>query len=367
MNTSPNNFFEVAIIGGGITGIGLLRDLSLHGVKTALIEKNSFASQTSSQTSKMLHGGIRYLKTLDFDLIAEALQEKEVWLKLLPEYCERKNFYFPLYKKNTPSPFTLNLGLSFYDLLSHFKNRHQMIGSKKLLSIFPTLASQHLLGAGVYSDAIMSDQKLALACLQDALHESCVSTFEHNFLQTVEPASKGFHLTLSSGKKISCAHLVFCTGPFTDKLLENFNFLNWKPRLSLSKGSHLWVSHKIFNMPHPLVLPVDNKRIVFAIPHKEAILLGTTEEKDETFSLEISPAEKIYLQSVWNSYFPAHPLHEEFIVGSFAGIRPLVSEGNKELGLVSRHHQVLRPHPLIHVILGGKYTTFRTMVQETAR
>src|SRR5690606_3845048 len=132
--------FEVVIVGGGINGCGLLRDLALNGVSTLLIEKGDFSSQTSQGSSKMLHGGIRYLENFDFALVQEALEEKNLWLKLTPHLCFERDFYLPLYNYSKYRPFMLRTGLFIYDFLSHFQNRpHDMLSKTETLEKIPSL------------------------------------------------------------------------------------------------------------------------------------------------------------------------------------------------------------------------------------
>src|SRR5690606_15641395 len=143
-----------------------LRDLALNGVSTLLLDKGDFASQTSQSSSKMLHGGIRYLENFDFGLVQEALEEKNLWLKLAPHLCFEREFYLPLYKYSKYPPIFLKAGLILYDFLSHFKNKpHGMLTSREILEIVPSLESKDLTGAGKYYDGVVDDAKLSLECL----------------------------------------------------------------------------------------------------------------------------------------------------------------------------------------------------------
>ena len=140
--------YDVVIVGGGINGCGLLRDLALNGVKALLVDKGDFSSQTSNGSSKMLHGGIRYLENFDFGLVQEALEEKNLWLKLTPHLCFEREFYLPLYRYSKYAPWMLQAGLILYDFLSHFQNRpHAMLSAEETMKTLPSIDPKGLSGA----------------------------------------------------------------------------------------------------------------------------------------------------------------------------------------------------------------------------
>ena len=169
---SISDSYDVAIIGGGIVGAGIFRDLSLHGAKCLLVDKNDFTSQTSQNSSKMLHGGIRYLENLDFELVWEALHEKNLWLRIAPHLCFEKDFHFPVYKDSPKPLWMVRIGLMLYDFLSNFLNKpHSILSPKELHDKFPTLNREKLKGIGVYHDVVVDDAKLTLEVIYDALLE----------------------------------------------------------------------------------------------------------------------------------------------------------------------------------------------------
>jgi glycerol-3-phosphate dehydrogenase len=369
------SYYNTVIIGGGINGIGIFRDLALHGVDTLLCDAYDFCSQTSQSSSKMLHGGIRYLETLDFDLISEALQEKSTWLKLAPGHCYEQDFYLPTYKDSKyPLP-ALWFGLKFYDALSKYKNSSSYtIGRKKTISLFPTLKQESLRGSGVYYDAIVDDIKLGLDCLWDALEEPNASAI--NYLELIRfEKDNDYKLFLrdkltNTVHEVYCKNLSFATGPFTDKLMDQLKVDHWKKLLVPNKGIHLWLKPESINISKPMVLRSRDDRMVFVIPQRNKILVGTTEhliEKVE-FNNTASQQEVTYLLGVLNSYFPKSQVAQNSILSTFAGIRPLVLEPNqKDISKISRKHIVVRPFENCYALLGGKYTTFRVMAQDVAK
>ncbi len=324
----------------------------------------------------MLHGGIRYLETYDFDLVKEALEEKNLWLQLAPEYCHEEMFTFPIYKDSPRPLIMLRAGLFLYDLLSHWQNSpHKVYSPKEVLALHPHLKKEGLVGAGLYADAVVDDKGLGIACVEDALLHPNQHVSENTELLALEPQGDSWqarvkvHATQKE-ELIIAKELIFCLGPFTDQVLSKIPCIPWHPILLPSRGSHLWVSNDKLKSKSPLVLQDRGNRIVFVIPHEDKTLIGTTEEEapNNFFDLEISQSEEQYLIDLVNSYYPESKLTKDDIIGSFAGVRPLVREENEiNRGKTARYHKVYWPYSNASVIVGGKYTTFRRMVQESVR
>jgi len=368
--------YDVIIVGGGINGCGLFRDLALNGAKTLLIDKGDFSSQTSQGSSKMLHGGIRYLENLDFGLVKEALEEKNLWLRLTPHLCFEREFYLPLYRYSKHAPWMLQLGLYLYDFLSHFQNKpHAWLGAEDALKKMPSLDSKGLKGAGKYFDGIVDDAKLALECLYDGLIEEGNEALNYHEVIKTTQLQNGYQVDIKdlfTGQIFSntCEYLVFTTGPFTDTLLPKLN-IPWTPQLVPSKGIHLWLKPGTIKTEGSVVLTTKDNRVVFVIPQRDSILVGTTETQvcEEIFNIQAQEKEINYLLNVLQQYFPHASIDRDSIISTFAGVRPLAKEesSNQNLGKVSRHHKIYRPTSHSYVMIGGKYTTFRRMTQELAQ
>ncbi len=366
-----NSSYPYVIIGGGITGIGIFRDLSLHQESCLIVEQKTFMSQTSSKSSKMLHGGLRYLKNLEFGLVQEALRERNLWERLTPQYCQRQNFFFPVYQKSAYAAWEIKLGIWLYSKLAREKS-FPFLKKHELLAQCPQLNSQGLKGAGVYQDIIVDDYGLGLACLQAALNVPKAHALEGHELTRVEFLSdSSFQLTFQNqqGQKlqVKAQELIFATGPFTDQLFQKLSFDFWQPRLAPTAGAHLWLPFKKLPLKNPLVLPAQDDRVFFVIPHgQEKILVGTTERTihGNFFDLKAQASEIEYLLKNLNLYFPTQNFSLRDIQTSYAGIRPLVLEGKKSSSKISREHKIFHPQPHLHVILGGKYTTFRSMASD---
>jgi len=368
--------YDAVVIGGGIVGSAIFRDLSLHNLNTLLIDKYDFSSQTSHRSSKMLHGGIRYLENLDFELISEALNEKNLWIKLAPHLCYEKPFYLPIFKNSKQSLWKISIGLKVYDFLSSFNNTpHKILNKKTIINNFKHLKSNQLKGAGLYYDGIVNDSKLNLEVIYDGLLNSHSKAQNYTEITELEHCNNHYKLSLIDTvtlKKstVMSKELVFATGPFTDQLLSKFIPGIWHDCLLPSKGVHLWIDKEKFNIDHSLVMIDKKGRLVFIIPHENAVLVGTTESevKENFFNIKASTNEKVYLLNQLNEYFPSLNLNEDSILSSFAGVRPLVKkDSNQNRASTARNHKYFQPFSNMHVIVGGKYTTFRTMGQEISR
>lgn len=366
--------YNTLIVGAGIVGAGLFRDLSLHNVSTLLIDQADFMSQTSSASSKMLHGGIRYLENLDFHLVHEALIEKNLWLKMAPHLCYEDAFHMPIYDESKYPLWMYRIGLNLYDILSFYKNSpHRVLSKTNVLKVVPDLKADALTGAGVYYDAIVDDTKMGLECIYDGVLQGNhaesylkLTSFENYKDYYI---SKVVDLHTKTEYQIRSKNIVFTTGPFTDTLMKDIHYKQWKPVLAPSKGIHLWLSKDCLNLTHPVILQTKDNRVVFVIPRNNAILVGTTETKPEESFLNIkaNKSDIDYLIGVLKYFFPKIRLDDHSLLGSYAGIRPLVKEhSEKSLSKVSREHKVFHPRKGLFTILGGKYTTFRTMVQSVA-
>ena len=366
--------FNTLIVGGGIVGAGILRDLSLHGIDTLLVEKKDFSSQTSQSSSKMLHGGIRYLENFDFALVYEALHEKNLWIKLAPHLAKAQKFYLPIFKDSIRPLWMVRCGIFLYDFLSDFKNlaRGFSDASQTKKSV-AHIRESGLKGAGIYSDAIVDDGKLTIEVILDAVQNSNAIAASYIDANAITKLENGLYKCILKDdlcgitKEITCENLVIATGPFTDKFMRNLDFVKWNDVLLPSKGSHIWVDRKDFDLKSPVLLTPNDGRVIFVIPHDNRVLIGTTEEKvsGDYFDIKPDESEIVYLLENMKEYFPSANITKEKIISSFCGIRPLVKEDTgTNRSQTAREHKVFQPSKSMFVIVGGKYTTFRTMGQD---
>jgi glycerol-3-phosphate dehydrogenase len=368
--------YDVVIIGGGITGAGVIRDLALHGVKCLIVDKKDFSSQTSQSSSKMLHGGIRYLENFDFNLVWEALHEKNLWLRLTPHLCYETPFCLPVFKRSSRPLWMIKMGLVLYDVLSSMKNSpHKILSKKKTLELHPYLSSKNLRGSGVYYDAIMDDVKMTLEVIFDALVDE--GNEAKNYTEVIKLDHLGEFVKLKlrdtivgNEYDVTCKYAVFCTGPFTDKLMHLLD-VPWDNKLLPSKGAHIWLRREILPIEAPIVIQSNDGRVIFVIPQEKGILVGTTETKtkEEFFDIKANQEDIDYLLGELKAYFPKALISAKDILSSFAGIRPLVKEDGQasDRGNTAREHKVFYPYHNTPVLVGGKYTTFRVMCQDVTR
>lgn len=367
-----DHVFDSVIVGGGIVGAGLFREQALHELNVLLVDQSDFSSQTSSGSSKMLHGGIRYLENMDFLLVFEALKEKNLWLKLTPHISKEVPFYLPVYKNSKWPLFFLRIGLFLYDLLSLFKNSpHKTLNIPQTLKALPGLNKEGLTGAGMYYDGIVDDSKLALECIYDGLNSPKAKALNYKKVISVTKELTHYKVeledTLSQERMtITTKFITFATGPFTDQVMKNLN-ISWKPVILPSKGTHLWLKEDALPIKDSMVLQTRDNRIIFVIPQRKSILIGTTEiplKPDADFKdIRPTPDEIHYLIQSVNDYFPEHNIDESAILKSFAAVRPLVKSALSS-SKTSRTHKIYSPQSNMYVLVGGKYTTFRKMAQD---
>ena len=321
----------------------------------------------------MLHGGLRYLQTLDFALVKEALREKHHWLHTAPHLCYSSRFYFPVFRRDSHSAWKIKLGLWLYNVLAGFQNHsHPFVSAKEISQIFPELREHELKGAGVYYDAVVDDAKLTLEVIYDGLCFGESEALNYIGLEALCKRNRIWHLTLKDQltgqcREIKAQTVVFATGPFSDQLFAKLGAFVWEPKLLPSKGSHLWIKRQALPVSHPMILSAEGGRVIFVIPQTERVLVGTTEVqvKEAIFDPAPSPEEINYLLEHLKHYFPRSPVNESDILGSFSGVRPLVKkDGAANVSRTSRGHKIFRPEENIHVLLGGKYTTFRVAAAE---
>lgn len=386
--------FDLLIIGGGITGAGTARDAASRGLKVALVEARDFASGTSSRSSKLIHGGLRYLQNMEFGLIFEALSERAHLLKTVPHMVRPLPFFVPIYKGDKPGRFFMNLGLWLYDLLALGRTPgfHRSFSRDKFLNQIPFLKRDRLKGGFRYYDASMWDDLLAIETLRAAHEEGATIA---NYTEAVQPTwdtdhtdqIRGFRVRdVETGEEIPlrAERTVICAGPWTDQVGLKIS-TRWRRWLNPSKGVHLIFDLKKIPVPGAIVMshPEDG-RISFVIPRPDygagVAIVGTTDGPTplEPEGATIEPADVDYLMHLLHRYFPTLNLTTQDIVSAYVGVRPLMgaqsstigSEGTAprataaDLQKVSREHYIGPGPGGILLVAGGKYTTHRLMARE---
>lgn len=365
--------FDLVIIGGGISGAGVARDAASRGMKVALVEASDFASGTSSRSSKLIHGGIRYLENYEFGLVFEALNERRILFEMAPHLVHPLRFMLPVYKESRVGMFLLGMGMWLYDALSLFEapQMHERLSAKKTLARMPSIDAKNLLGSYVYSDAYMDDDRLVIESLRSAesLGAVCISYAECTGADQQDDVIQAIHVkdkVTGSEFKIKGKQFIGTVGPWTDFLGQSLN-AHWKMKMRPSKGVHLTFSRSRINLSSAVVMISDDeKRIVFGIPRNEMVIIGTTDTDFKLNPGEVkTEAEDVkYLLHIANTYFPGASLTESDILASYSGIRPLVDDGSETESKTSREHEIFDSGKNLSFLTGGKYTTYRAMASE---
>jgi glycerol-3-phosphate dehydrogenase len=361
--------FDVLIIGGGVTGVGAALDAASRGLKVALVDNQDIAAGTSSRSSKLIHGGLRYLEQYDFKLVREALHERELMVSsLAPHLVKPVGFLYPLQEKYKERTY-VGAGLALYDILRGFQRAlpwHKHLSEKKIAQIAPSLRSDLVNGAIKYFDAQVDDARHTLAVARTAARHGAIVATRVECEELVREGKRvvGAKVRdLNSGKKItvSAKVTVMCAGIWSDELHEKFGL---KPgyKVTMSKGAHIVLPKSAINSDAGIILKT-SVSVLFIIPWADKWIVGTTDtpyEADRTNP--VATKEDVdYIIDQANRVL--HPkINAADILGVYAGLRPLVanSAGSTTTKL-SREHTVDRPAPGFVSIAGGKYTTYRVM------
>ncbi|MGZ3727229.1 MAG: glycerol-3-phosphate dehydrogenase/oxidase [Pseudobdellovibrio sp.] len=365
--------FDILIIGGGITGAGVARDAALRGLKVGLIEANDYAFGTSSRSSKLIHGGIRYLENLDFKLVFEALSERSKLFEIAPHLVHPLRFMIPLFKDSRVGMFKMGLGMFLYDMLALFQvpEMHERLNPIATRNRMPVLRYDDLAGSYVYSDAYMDDDRLVIETLRAANEAGAVcvnyvKALKSNIVDGKVKSIEVHDLHSDRSFNVSCDQVVCTVGPWTDLVGEKL-VNDWKKILRPTKGVHLTLpKHKIELSSAVVMAAQESNRIVFAIPRHEMTIIGTTDTdfKDEPQNASADFEDVDYLLNITNSYFPSVNLSASDIISSYVGVRPLVKDDSGNEGKTSREHVILNDKRGFHFVAGGKYTTYRLMSEQ---
>jgi len=364
--------FDILIIGGGVTGVGAALDAASRGLKVALVEGQDFASGTSSRSSKLIHGGLRYLEQYDFKLVREALHECELMVaSLAPHLVKPISFLYPLHEKYKERTY-VGAGLALYDLLRGFQRAlpwHKHLSAKKIAQIAPSLRSDLITGAIKYFDAQIDDARHTLALARTAARHGAIMASRVQCEDLVREGKKVIGAKvrdLNSGKliTISAKVTVMCAGVWSDQLHKKFGI---KPgyKVAMSKGAHIVLPKGAINSDAGIILKTAVS-VLFIIPWSNKWIVGTTDtpyRADRTNP--VATKEDVeYLIDQANRVL--HPkISADQIIGVFAGLRPLVAnDSSSKTTKLSREHTVDRPAPGFVSIAGGKYTTYRIMAKD---
>lgn len=365
--------FDVLVIGGGITGAGIARDAALRGFKTALIEKDDFGAGTSSKSSKLVHGGFRYLKQWQFGLVREALVERKILRDLAPHLLYPIKCMLPVYRGSGWTGLLVPIGMWLYDILAFGRKigTHRMVSAEQVSEMEPGYRQEGLQKAAAYYDCWGDDFRLVLSTVQSAAQHGAVIVNHAMALDVITEDHKIVGVLAKdqfSGKEISIKTCVVAnaTGPWSDHVRQAL--LKQKERqVRLTKGVHLVVSSEDLPIQHALMqFAIQDGRPVFAIPWKKTVLLGTTDTDydGDPDQIDVERSDVDYLLESFNYYFPEAHLTYDHILSTFAGLRPLIFKVGKPASQVSREYQIFERPENFFSIIGGKLTTYRKMAKQ---
>ena len=361
--------FDLLIIGGGITGVAVARDAALRGFRTALVEKNDFGSGTSSRSSRLIHGGIRYLEYYQFKLVFEACGERCTMRTVAPRLVRPLPFLYPLYRGQKPAPWTLRAGLVLYDALGLFRNvqRHRWLRPPEVKRREPLVAGRGLLGAARFYDAQVDDARLTLMTAKAAHFHGAVLA---NHARVAGLMSAGGRVVGAqvvdeiNGQEIEVRArvIVNAAGVWVDGVRQLSKHPS-RPMTRPTKGIHLVIPRARLASQHAVVFdsPRDGRH-VFLIPWDDFALIGTTDtDYDGDLDNPAANQEDVeYLLEAVQHAFPGAQIKHDDIISTFAGLRPLIFSTGGTYTL-SREHEIVESPPGLITVAGGKLTTHRLM------
>ncbi len=365
--------FDLLIIGGGITGAGIALDATSRGLKVALVEQNDFASGTSSKSTKLIHGGLRYLKQFDFWLVKEVGSERAILHRLAPHLVVPDKMILPIIENGTYGSWLTSIGLKIYDILANVEgdDKRLMLDKETALAKEPLLPEEILEGAGFYAEYRTDDARLTIEVIKTAVkHKALALNYAEvkslkNHNGTISGALIYDHI-LKKEVSVKARYVVNATGPWVDDVRAHMDpVFKRSKRLQLTKGVHLVFPFEKLPVKQSVYFDVPDGRMIFAIPRGKITYVGTTdtkfEQEPETLSVELVDA--LYLINAVNHMFPEITLQQEDIISSWAGLRPLIYEEGKSAGELSRKDEIFESDSGLISIAGGKLTGYRKMAE----
>jgi glycerol-3-phosphate dehydrogenase len=366
--------FDIVVCGGGITGAGVARDAALRGLRVALLEQRDFGSGTSSKSSKLIHGGLRYLQQGNFRLVFEGTSERAVQMKVAPHLVRPIPFLVPVYRGQTNGLAMIDAGLWLYDALALFRvpHLHRTYRGERARRLEPALAAEGLRGIVEYYDCLTDDARLVLENILDA---KALGADVRSYTRVTElvrdrggrvVAVRAEDQLTGAVDELSTKTVVIAAGPWTDALLPELRVGDARPLLRPTKGVHIVVDQARLPVSRAVTMFTRDGRAVFCLPWVERTVIGTTDTDEQGDPSEVAAtcADVEYLCTTANEFFPDARLDSNDVIATWAGLRPLVASDAGRASDVSReHHVIARPEGVV-VVAGGKLTTYRLMARE---
>ncbi|MFD2613710.1 glycerol-3-phosphate dehydrogenase/oxidase [Paenibacillus gansuensis] len=370
-NTMKENIFDVLVIGGGITGAGIALDAQSRGMRTALIDMQDFAAGTSSRSTKLVHGGLRYLKQFEVKMVAEVGKERAIVYENAPHVTTPEWMLLPFYQGGTFGAFSTSIGLRVYDFLAGVKRKERrvMFSPEETLKREPLLKKAGLKGGGYYVEYRTDDARLTMEVMKKAVE---YGTTALNYVKATQLLYTDGKLTgveamdVLTGETFTvCARkIVNAAGPWVDTLRELDGSKKGKT-LRLTKGVHLVFDQSRFPLKQAVYFDTPDGRMVFAIPRDGKTYIGTTDTDYKTDPVHptMSEADRTYILAAANDMFPGLKLTAGDVESSWAGVRPLIYQEGKSPSEISRRDEIFRSDSGLITIAGGKLTGYRKMAE----
>ncbi|MGA9723397.1 MAG: glycerol-3-phosphate dehydrogenase/oxidase [Candidatus Binatus sp.] len=366
--------FDLAVIGAGINGAAVARDAAMRGLRVALIDRGDFAGATSSRSSKLIHGGFRYLPQGQFKLVYEALRERErLRHRTAPHLVHPIQFLFPVYRGRGFNRFTMAMGLTLYDLFARmpFKEWHSSLNAAEVRETEPALSRDRLTGGAMYFDAWADDARVTFENVLDAdLHGAAVANYTavESFSATDGKIASARVRDLLGGItcEVRARKFLNAAGPWVDDI-RRMDDASSKPCVRLTKGVHLVFARTVLPVRESLVLGDERGRIVFVMPHDRYVLVGTTDTDfaGDPASVRAEIGDVEYLLAVLAESLPGIKLTNADVATSFAGLRALIREKDgASPSSVPREEVILESASGLITVAGGKFTTHREIAQK---
>jgi len=362
--------FDLLVIGGGITGAGVAREASLRGLRVALVERVDFAYGTSSRSTKLIHGGLRYLKHFDFKLVRESVQERMRLIEMAPHIVKARQFVFPVYRGDPDSLLMLRAGLTLYDWFAGSGNPvpHKILGPAALRAKEPGLGADRLLGGAYYLDCATDDGRLTLEVIQSAVEHGAVAC---NYAGVESFLYEGAKIAGARVKDavggatfdVRATRVLAAGGPWADAIRHLDDPTS--PRvLRCTKGVHLTLTQEALPLLHPVVMRGKDGRMMFAVPAGAFSYVGTTDTdyEGDPAAVGIDQSDVDYILQAVARTFPESRVTPADVVGAWAGLRPLIRPAqNQSPSAVSRDYEIVHSPSGLVSVAGGKLTAFRAM------
>jgi glycerol-3-phosphate dehydrogenase len=357
---------DLLVVGGGIVGAGVARDAAMRGLSVGLVEQHDFAYGTSGRSSRLLHGGLRYLAQGRLRMVYHASHEKRILHRIAPHISAPLAFVFPTYRGSGWPLWKMRIGVKLYDLLCGGQNLGPSagLGREQTRALLPGLLEDSLTGAVRYFDGLTNDARLVLDSLRSAARHGAIVL---NYARLAEATSGPGGWTcrvddLEAGRslRVECRSVVNATGPWSAGLPHS------RIRLRLTKGIHLVVDRARLPIPDAVSV-TDGPRILFALPWGERVVLGSTDTDYDgpIEAVHTEPADVAYVLGVINRFFPTAKLEPGDVMSSWAGLRPLLASTHGGPSDISRAHRIAMAEPGWLDVAGGKLTTYRQIAEET--